>query len=514
MAPREEEARASNSGSEQEHRLSSDLDLEKDSDATVGSIAPKTEVDFLVSFSGEDDPRSPKHFSTARKWLIVAIISSTSLCVACTSSLYTGTYGQIEKDLHASEIVTTLGLSIFVVGLGLSPMILAPLSEFYGRKPVYVVSMFFFVIWIIPCAVARNIETLIVARFFNGFAGAAFLSVAGGTVGDLFPKQKLQAPMMVYTASPFLGPELGPVIGNFINSYLDWRWSFYILLIWAFAQWVSICLLVPETYHPVLLRREAQRLRTETGDERYYAPIEKMDKSISQTIIRSCYRPFLLLTLEPMCLCLCLFCSVLLGVLYLFFGAFGLIFKNNYGFNLWQVGLSFLGITVGMIIGIGTNPLWHRNFMRLLQEHQAKTGTAGSSEPEFRLPPAVGGAPLVTIGLLWFAWTTYPSVHWIVPIIGSGIFGAGVIMIFSGVFTFLVDAYPLYAASALAANSFSRSMFAAAFPLFGQAMFRNLGYQWAGFLLAMITLVLAPFPYIFYKWGAKIRQHSRYAGAK
>jgi predicted MFS family arabinose efflux permease len=62
--------------------------------------------------------------------------------------------------------------------------------------------MFFFVVWIVPCAVARNIETLIVARFFNGFAGAAFLSVAGGTVGDLFPKNKLQAPMMVYTASP------------------------------------------------------------------------------------------------------------------------------------------------------------------------------------------------------------------------------------------------------------------------------------------------------------------------
>ncbi|GAB1215525.1 hypothetical protein ATERTT37_004716 [Aspergillus terreus] len=134
--------------------------------------------------------------SSARKWLIVAIVSSTSLCVACTSSLYTGTYTQVEKDLHASEIVVTLGLSMFVVGLGLSPMILAPLSEFYGRKPVYIVSMFFFVVWIVPCAVARNIETLIVARFFNGFAGAAFLSVAGGTVGDLFPKNKLQAPMM------------------------------------------------------------------------------------------------------------------------------------------------------------------------------------------------------------------------------------------------------------------------------------------------------------------------------
>jgi uncharacterized membrane-anchored protein len=84
---------------------------------------------FLVSFDGDDDKRSPKSLSTARKWLIVLIVSTTSLCVACTSSLYVGAYGQLEQEFHASEVVVTLGLSLFVVGLGLSPMVLAPLSE-------------------------------------------------------------------------------------------------------------------------------------------------------------------------------------------------------------------------------------------------------------------------------------------------------------------------------------------------------------------------------------------------
>jgi hypothetical protein len=60
------------------------------------------------------------------------------------------------------------------------------------------------------------------------------------------------------------------------------RWTFYVLLIWAFVQWTAICLLVPETYHPVLLRKEAERRRKETGDDRWYAPIEKMDRSITQ----------------------------------------------------------------------------------------------------------------------------------------------------------------------------------------------------------------------------------------
>jgi hypothetical protein len=86
-------------------------------------------TNFCVSFIGDDDKRSPKSMSTARKWFITMIVSTTSLCVACTSSLYVGTYGQLEKEFQASEIVVTLGLSLFVIGLGLSPMVLAPLSE-------------------------------------------------------------------------------------------------------------------------------------------------------------------------------------------------------------------------------------------------------------------------------------------------------------------------------------------------------------------------------------------------
>ncbi len=106
------------------------------------------------------------------------------------------------EEFQVSEIVATLGLSLFVVGLALSPMILAPLGDFYGRKPVYIVSLLIYVIWIIPCARAPNIQTLLIARFFNGFAGAAFLGVAGGTVGDLFSRTELHLPMMVYTGAP------------------------------------------------------------------------------------------------------------------------------------------------------------------------------------------------------------------------------------------------------------------------------------------------------------------------
>ncbi|TID20739.1 MFS general substrate transporter [Venturia nashicola] len=310
----------------------------------------------------------------------------------CTSSLYTLTYDQITVEFGCSRLIATLGLSLFVTGLGLGPM-------FYGRRSIYVYSYIFFLIWIIPCAVAKNITTMLISRFFDGLAGSAFLSVAGGTVGDMFAKHELSLPMMVYTASPFIGPEVGPLLGGFINQYTNWRWSFYTLLIWAAVQLALIFFFVPETYHPVLLRNKARKLRKETGEERWIAPIERLNRSILMTVVWSCVRPFQLLVLEPMCLLLCLLSAVLLGILYLFFGAFPQVFGHNHGFSLSEIGLAFLGLLMGMLLGIASDVLWKRNYARLVRNYSKETGREGSSEPEFRLPPTIVGAWVVPISL-------------------------------------------------------------------------------------------------------------------
>jgi hypothetical protein len=289
------------------------------------------------------------------------------------------------------------------------------------------------------------------------------------------------------------------------------QWSFWTLLIFSAVLTVLIIILVPETYHPVLLARRAKHLRQSRNDPRYIAALDKDDRTILQAILLSCKRPFQLLFLEPMVFNLCLFTAVLLGILYLFFGAFPLVFETNHDFQLWQVGCSFLGLLGGMVFAVASDHLWSINYRRLIRKHEAEGHEKGSSEPEFRLPPAIVGAIFTPIGMFWFGWTTYRSVHWIVPIIGSAVFGFGVVLVFSGIFTFLVDCYPLYAASALAANSFLRSSFAAAFPLFGVQMYDKLGFQWASSLLGFICIALVPWPYIFFKYGKRIRSKSRYA---
>jgi len=164
------------------------------------------------------------------------------------SSIYSSTYDQMDAEFNCPRVVSTLGISTYVLGIGFGPMFLGPLSEFFGRRPIYLIAWTLYVLWIIPQALAHNIVTMIVARLFDGLAGSAFLAVSGGTVGDLFSRDELQAPMLFYSLVQFLGPALGPVLGGFINYHANWRWTYYVLLSWAFIQLVLIVFLVPETY--------------------------------------------------------------------------------------------------------------------------------------------------------------------------------------------------------------------------------------------------------------------------
>ena len=154
----------------------------------------------------------------------------------------------MEAEFNNARIISVLGLSTYVMGIAIGPMFLSPLSEFYGRRPIYLTSFLLFVIWMIPQAVAQNIATVVATRFFPGAAGSAFLAVAGGTVGDLFPREQLQAPMSVFTLAPFLAPALGPVIGGFICYHVSWRWTHYVMIIMGGVLYARIVFFVPETY--------------------------------------------------------------------------------------------------------------------------------------------------------------------------------------------------------------------------------------------------------------------------
>lgn len=224
---------------------------EADEEAAAREAAGETEDEekrFEVTWEGGDsDPLNPRSMATWRKWIIIAVLSVGSFAVTHASAIYTATYTQMNAEFGCSRIVATLGLSFFVLGIALGPF-WSPLAEFYGRRPIYICSFAGFLIWLIPSAVAKNIQTMVIARFFQGLAGSAFLSVSGGTVGDLFTRDKFQLPMAIFALSPFIGPSTGPLVGGLINTFTSWRWTHYFLIICAGVLLVCVVVLVPETY--------------------------------------------------------------------------------------------------------------------------------------------------------------------------------------------------------------------------------------------------------------------------
>jgi len=344
-----------------------------------------------------------------------------------------------------------------------------------------------------------------VFRFITGLCGSAFMSVAGGSVGDLHSNETVGTPMAFYSFAPFSGPVAGPIFSGFINQHINWRWTYHVLTIWCFAELALIIAFIPETYEPVLLQRKAARLRESTGDDRYWSPLDRSTDPLGRKILVSCYRPFQLIFFDRMALLLDIWISLVLGIVYLTFQAFPVIFQGHHGFNMQMTGLSFCGIGAGMVIGLCTQPIWNRINANLRIKHN------GNPPLEGWLLAGMAGAVCIPISLFWLAFTTYPSVHWIVPILASVPFGTGVYFALNSVFTYLVVAYRPIAASAMAGNSFLRSTFACVFPLFAGAMYDRLGTVGATALLAGLTTLMAPLPFIFYKIGGRLRRKSPWA---
>ena len=270
--------------------------------------------------------------------------------------------------------------------------------------------------------------------------------------------------------------------------------------------WIIGSLIVPETYAPLLLRKRAQRLSQITG--KVYCSkldLERGGVSVKDAFGAALLRPWILLFAEPIVLLLSIYMAVVYGTLYMLFGAYPIVFQEIRGWSEGVGSLPFLGVMTGMMIAVAANMWDNKRYIRVSKQHH------GFAPPETRLVPTMVGGFAVPVGLFWFAWTNGTNVHWIVSIIAGAPFGFGMVLVFLSIMTYLVDAYTIYAASVLAANSVIRSCFGAGFPLFTTYMYHNLGIHWASCIPAFLAVACMPFPFLFYRYGPQIRRRCKYA---
>ncbi|KAH8668856.1 major facilitator superfamily transporter [Xylariales sp. PMI_506] len=468
---------------------------------SIGSSASRP-PDYEVAFE-EDDPANPRFWPKwYRAWTVFAISFATWVVVLYSTS-YTASLQGIEEAFDlASTTIATLGVTVYLLGLALGSLIVAPASELWGRRPVYIICMIIFTILVLPAALATSAAEIFIVRFFGALFGAAMVSNSAGTVVDISDEDSRALWMSLWSIAPINGPVTGPLIGGFVFEYLGWRWDNWIVLILAGAA-TLIMLTTKETYAPIILQKKAEKMRKENEDERWWS---RYDNKISKAelIKINLMRPFVLFFTEPILWFFNLWISLVYGILYLCFVAYPIVFEQYRGWSPGISGLAFVGIGTGTMMVIVGEPL-----LRKIINAHPKDPETGKVPPEATARVMILGAILCPIGQLIFSWTCLPTtIHWSIPIVFGIPFGAGNTISFIYGANYLAGAYGIYAASALAGNAVTRSMFGGTLPLAGPSMYTKLTPQWAGTLLGLLEVAMIPIPFIFYKYGDKIRARS------
>ncbi|KAI9855314.1 MAG: hypothetical protein M1824_006164 [Vezdaea acicularis] len=448
-------------------------------------------------------------FPSWKKWGILSVIFIVQVSMNFNASVYANDIKPLSMHFNVSEQAARVGQMIFLVAYAFGSELWAPWSEDFGRWPILQLSLLFVNLWQIPCALAPNFGTIIVGRFLGGISSAGG-SVTLGMVADMWQADDQQYAVAFIVLSSVGGSIVGPVAGSFIQKYLSWRWNFWIQLIFGGVVQVIHFFLVPETRSTILLNREAKR-RRKAGETNIYGPDELKEHRITLREVGVIWvRPFEMFVREPIVLWLSLLSGFSDALIFTFLESYTPVF-SQWNFGVIETGLAFIPIAVGYIIA-------YFSFFPFIHRHrQIRRKDPDALQPEARLYWLLYVAPLETIGLFGFAWTSLgpPRVHWIAPMIFSSLVGIANYSIYMATIDYMVAAYGPYSASATGGNALARDFLAGIAAMYSTPFYSNVGHkyklEWPTTILAVLALIVTIPIYIFYWKGPSIRAKSKFA---
>ncbi len=259
---------------------------------------------------------SPFSWPAYRKNTIICISCITVMLVCYAAGSYDAATEQITTKWGISQTVAYLGITTFVVGFGIAPMVLAPFSELNGRRRVFVLTGLLFFVSQVACGATQSFAGLLVARFFVGVGGSTFSSTIGGVISDIYLKEERNTPMALFSGAALFGVGLGPLVSGFVAQNLDWRWVFWVQVILWGACILAVIMFFNETRGSVILSRKAvilnrwyeareqsglvgfEMLVSENGPEResqrlrWKVKSDEERETIAKMVGISLYRPF------------------------------------------------------------------------------------------------------------------------------------------------------------------------------------------------------------------------------
>ena len=409
-------------------------------------------------------------------------------------------------------------------------MLWAPISETYGRRMGMLPAVFLYSVFSIGTATSSSAASIFVTRFFGGIFASAPISNVPASLGDFY------APKTRGTANAFVtfcisgGLTVGPVVGSslMVNRRLDWRWTQYILAIIVFSIFLLCFVFLPETYHPVLLKRIAKQTRKQTQDSRYWHPQEHEKWSPKTALTKYFSRPLRMLATEPIVTCLAFYASYTYGLLYLTVEVVPIVFKEQRQWALVPSTLPFMGMLIGVLACVVVIIADQGRYKKAVDRNY------GAAVPEARLHTMLLGGLLLTAGLFWFGWTAAPRYHWVLPVAAGGetnlfflpffpssaasfchidpyiaFIEAGFDLVYFQCVNFLVDTYGPLAASAVSANTILRSILACGLAAAARPMFTTLGVPVASSILGAVSVLALPIPLLFMRYHGVLRARSK-----
>ncbi|THC95228.1 hypothetical protein EYZ11_005305 [Aspergillus tanneri] len=360
----------------------------------------------------------------------------TSMTSTFDSSIFTSSTHHVAETFHIGVEVGTLSSSLYIIGYAFGPLIWAPFSELTGRRIPVLIGMFGFGVFNVAVATSKDLQTLLISRFFSGIFGSCPLTVVAAIFSDIYDDRSRGSAIAVYASTVFLGPLLTPLIGGFIDLFLGWRWTAYIPALMGFLSFILNALLLRESYPPVVLTYKAKQLRRLTQNWGIHSKQEEIEIDLRELVTKNFSRPLRLLMTEPMLLAVTLYLSFIYGLLYCFLTAYTAVFQGVYHMAPGVSGLPFFGMIVGLLVATAYIVLSSPGYNRKLARND------GIPVPEWRLPPVIFGGVLFAGGLFWFGWTGFSNkIHWIVPTL-SGLFtGFGLLTIFIQIFNYIIDTH-------------------------------------------------------------------------
>jgi len=345
--------------------------------------------EYVVEFDGADDPLHAQNWPMNKKLGIGAILAFDALSATMGSSIFSAATMPVSREYHVANVVGTLGTSLFVFGYAFGPLMWAPFSELYGRKPPLIIAAFGFAIFSIAVATAKDLQTIMICRFFAGIFGSSPLAIVAAVFADMFDNRLRGLAVAVFSATVFMGPLLAPFIGGFITeSSLGWRWTEYISSFMGFVAFVLLFFFMEETYPPVVLINKASELRRRTKNWGIHAKQEEIEVDFRELIVRNVSRPMRILFTEPIVLLITIYMSFIYGLLYLFLTAYALVFQGVYGWSPGIGGLAYFGMVAGEIIAFVIIVLDNPRYARKLEANN------NIPVPEWRLPISMVGGVL------------------------------------------------------------------------------------------------------------------------